>query len=57
MAAYAHREGISVEEYLERSGPGLRPEEVGRAVVDLVASSDYEPAAYLLTTAGLSRLP
>ena len=56
VAAYAHRDGISVDEYLERFGPVLTAEEVGKAAVDLVASPDYTPGAHLLTTAGLSRL-
>jgi NAD(P)-dependent dehydrogenase (short-subunit alcohol dehydrogenase family) len=56
VAAYAHRDGISVEEYLERFGPTLKVEEVGRAAVDVVVSPGYMPGSYLLTTAGLSRL-
>ena len=56
VAAYAHRDGISVEEYLERFGPILKVEDVGKAAVDLVVSPEYTPGAYLLTAAGLSRL-
>jgi NAD(P)-dependent dehydrogenase (short-subunit alcohol dehydrogenase family) len=56
VAAYARREGIDIDEYVERAGPGLRPEDVGKAVVDLVASSEYAPGAYLLAQAGLSRV-
>ena len=37
VAAYAHRDGISVEDYLERFGPTLKVEDVGKAAVDLVA--------------------
>ena len=54
VAAYARRDGIDVDEYLERFGPGLSAEEVGKATVDLVASAEYTPGAYLLTPAGLS---
>jgi NAD(P)-dependent dehydrogenase (short-subunit alcohol dehydrogenase family) len=54
VAAYARREGLDVQEYLTRSGPGLTPEDVGKATVDLVASADYAPGAYLLTPAGLT---
>ena len=54
VAAYARREGLDVEEYLTRSGPGLTPDDVGKATVDLVTSADYAPGAYLLTTAGLT---
>ena len=56
VAAYARRDGIRVDEFLERFGPVLTAEGVGKAVVDLVASPDYTPGAYLLTTAGLSGL-
>jgi NAD(P)-dependent dehydrogenase (short-subunit alcohol dehydrogenase family) len=56
VAAYARRDGASVAEYLERFGPGLGPQEVAKATVDLVASTDYGPGAYLLTPAGLSLL-
>jgi NAD(P)-dependent dehydrogenase (short-subunit alcohol dehydrogenase family) len=56
VAAYAGRDGITVDEYLERFGPGLTPEEVGKAAVDVVASSGCTSGAYLLTTAGLARL-
>ena len=56
VAAYARRGGVDVDEYLERFGRGLTPEEVGKATVDLVASADYAPGPYLLTPAGLSPL-
>jgi NAD(P)-dependent dehydrogenase (short-subunit alcohol dehydrogenase family) len=56
VAAYAHRDGVDVDEYLERFGPGVRPEDVGKATLDMVASADYVPGAYLLTPGGLSRL-
>ena len=54
VTAYACRDGISVEEYLERFGPGLTAEEAGNATVDLVGSPEYTPGAYMLTPAGLS---
>jgi len=54
VAAYARRDGVDVDAYLARSGPGLSPEEVGKATVDLVVSGEYAPGAYLLTPAGLS---
>jgi hypothetical protein len=53
VAAYARREDLDVDEYLARSGPGLTPEDIGKATVDLVASAEYAPGAYLLTPAGL----
>jgi NAD(P)-dependent dehydrogenase (short-subunit alcohol dehydrogenase family) len=54
VAAYARREGIGVEEFLERSGPPLEPEDVGKAVVELATSAERSPGAYLLTPDGLS---
>lgn len=56
VAAYARRDGISVDAYLERFGPGLTAEDVGRTTVDMVAAPEYAPGAYLLTTAGVSLL-
>jgi NAD(P)-dependent dehydrogenase (short-subunit alcohol dehydrogenase family) len=54
VAAYARRDGVDVDEYLEHFGPGLTAEEVGKATVDVVNSQEYVPGAYLLTPAGLS---
>jgi NAD(P)-dependent dehydrogenase (short-subunit alcohol dehydrogenase family) len=56
VAAYARRDGVDVDEYLARSGPGLTPDEVGKATVEVVTSTGYAPGAYLLTPAGLSLL-
>jgi NAD(P)-dependent dehydrogenase (short-subunit alcohol dehydrogenase family) len=56
VAAYAARDGVSVDEHLERLGAGLTVADVGRAIVDVVASPEDGPGAYLLTPAGLSRL-
>jgi NAD(P)-dependent dehydrogenase (short-subunit alcohol dehydrogenase family) len=54
VTAYARREGLEVDEFVTRLGPGLTPEDVGKATVDLVTSAEYVPGAYLLTTAGLA---
>jgi NAD(P)-dependent dehydrogenase (short-subunit alcohol dehydrogenase family) len=56
VAAYARRDGLEVDEYIERVGPGLKPEDVGKATLEIVASADHAPGAYLLTPAGLSPL-
>ena len=56
VAGYARRDGIDVDDYLQRFGPGLTPEQVGKATVDLVTSTEHPPGAYLLTAAGLSPL-
>jgi NAD(P)-dependent dehydrogenase (short-subunit alcohol dehydrogenase family) len=49
VEAYARRDGLDVGTYLERFGPGLTPEDVGKATVDLVTSTEYTSGAYLLT--------
>ena len=52
VAAYARRDGLDVDEFVTRSGPGLTPEDVGKATVDLVNSAEYVPGAYAPTAAG-----
>jgi NAD(P)-dependent dehydrogenase (short-subunit alcohol dehydrogenase family) len=54
VAAYARRDGIGVDEYLEKLGPGPDPVQFGRQIVDLASSPDHLPGAYLLTAQGLS---
>ena len=56
VAAYARRDGIDLDEYLARSGPGLTPEEVGKATIELVVSRENTSGGYLLTPAGLAPL-
>jgi NADP-dependent 3-hydroxy acid dehydrogenase YdfG len=57
VAAYARRAGMTVDEFVERGGPALTPEKVGKDVADLAISPDHEPGAYLLTSAGLAAVP
>jgi NAD(P)-dependent dehydrogenase (short-subunit alcohol dehydrogenase family) len=57
VAAYASRDGVSVDEYLKKLDPGTEPEQVGLHVADLASSSDHLSGAYLLTRQGLSRAP
>ena len=54
VEAYARRDGLSVDEYVARAGPGLTPGQVGTATVELVASDEHPAGAYLLSTAGLT---
>jgi NAD(P)-dependent dehydrogenase (short-subunit alcohol dehydrogenase family) len=54
VAAYARREGVEIDDYLERLGPGLTPGDVAKAMVDVVSTAEYASGAYLLTPAGLS---
>jgi hypothetical protein len=54
VAAYAARQGVDIPAYLEGLGPVLAPEQVGKALVDLVIDPGHDRDAYLLTAAGLS---
>jgi len=60
VAAYAARAGQSVEQYLQSfvqsAGPLVSPEVAGAALVRLVKDDAVAPA-YLLTGAGLQKLP
>lgn len=56
VAAYAERQGVSVDAYLESFGPTLAAEQVGARVVELVAASATR-GAYLLTAQALTPLP
>jgi NAD(P)-dependent dehydrogenase (short-subunit alcohol dehydrogenase family) len=56
VEAYARRNNMTVEAYLAEVGPGLSPEEVGKATVELVSAAEHEALAYLLTPGGLSPL-
>jgi NAD(P)-dependent dehydrogenase (short-subunit alcohol dehydrogenase family) len=54
--AYARRNDMTVEQYLEEVGPGITPEDVGKATIDLVSAAEHDAGAFLLTPAGLSPL-
>jgi NAD(P)-dependent dehydrogenase (short-subunit alcohol dehydrogenase family) len=56
VAAYAAREGMSVEEFLATRGPALTPEQAGTSIAALIADPEQDQAAYSLTAAGLSPL-
>ena len=56
VEAYARRNDLSVEAYLEEVGPGITPEDVGKATLELVAAADHDAGAFLMTPAGLSPL-
>jgi hypothetical protein len=54
---YAARQGISQQAFVERAGPLLTPEAVGRAVVALIADPTYRAGnAFGVTSSGLTRL-
>jgi NAD(P)-dependent dehydrogenase (short-subunit alcohol dehydrogenase family) len=56
VAAYARRNDMTVEQYLDEVGPGITPEDVGKATIELVAATETASGAFLLTPAGLSPL-
>lgn len=57
VAAYAARQGVDLDAFVEASGPVLTPEQVGRAVLNIAGGSSGEHNAYLLAAAGLKPLP
>jgi NAD(P)-dependent dehydrogenase (short-subunit alcohol dehydrogenase family) len=56
VEAYARRNAMTVEQYLDEVGPSITPEDVGKAIVELVSAPEHEAGAFLLTPAGLSPL-
>jgi NAD(P)-dependent dehydrogenase (short-subunit alcohol dehydrogenase family) len=57
VEAYARRNDMTIEAYLEEVGPGISPEDVGKATLELVSAVEHDAGAFLLTPAGLSPLP
>ena len=57
VAAYAARQGVPLEEYLEGLGPVVTPDGAGKAVTGLLTDPDLDAGSYLLTAAGLAPLP
>jgi NAD(P)-dependent dehydrogenase (short-subunit alcohol dehydrogenase family) len=53
VAAYAARDGADVATFVEKSGPVLTLDIVGKAIVDLAGDPGLDRDAYLLTAAGL----
>jgi NAD(P)-dependent dehydrogenase (short-subunit alcohol dehydrogenase family) len=59
VAGYAAYEGVDIETFMKRFEPILRPEQVGRAIVDLVTAGRGDaatPLAYLLPGSGLREI-
>lgn len=55
VAAYAERQGVDVDTFLQTAGPALTAEQVGKSVLE-IATAGPDHDAYLLTSAGLSPL-
>ncbi|OBK67433.1 short-chain dehydrogenase [Mycobacterium colombiense] len=56
VAAYADRQGIDVDSFVQASGPALTAEQVGKSVLEIATGEATGQDAYLLTSAGLSPL-
>ena len=57
VAAYAERQGVDVETFVQSTGPALTAEQVGRSVLEIATADRHDHDAYLLTATGLSPLP
>lgn len=54
VAAYAERQGVDVDSFVQAAGPALTPEQVGKSVLEIATGAAKGHDAYLLTAAGLS---
>ncbi|MGH3595492.1 MAG: SDR family oxidoreductase, partial [Mycobacterium sp.] len=57
VAAYAARQGVDVDAFVQASGPELTAEQVGKSVLEIATGEGRDHRGYLLTSAGLSPLP
>ena len=55
-AAYAERQGVDVDTFVEAAGPALTAEQVGTSVLAIAGGDPGQHGAYLLTASGLSWL-
>ena len=56
VAAYAERQGVDVDTFVQSLGPALTAEQVGKSVLDIAIGQQRGHRAYTLTAAGLSPL-
>lgn len=56
VAAYAGRQGVDVDTFVQAGGPTLTAEQVGRSITAIAGGQQRDHGAYLLTAAGLSLL-
>jgi NAD(P)-dependent dehydrogenase (short-subunit alcohol dehydrogenase family) len=56
VAAYAGRQGVDVDTFVQAGGPALTAEQVGRSILEIANGHHRDHGAYLLTAAGLSPL-
>ncbi|HEX5256117.1 MAG TPA: SDR family oxidoreductase [Mycobacterium sp.] len=56
VAAYAERQGVDVDSFLQAAGPALTAEQVGKSVLEIATGDAAEDGAYLLSSTGLAPL-
>jgi NAD(P)-dependent dehydrogenase (short-subunit alcohol dehydrogenase family) len=56
VAAYAERQGVNLDTFVQSLGPVLTPEHVGKSVLEIACADQPLHLAYTLTSAGLSPL-
>ena len=56
VAAYAKRQGVGVEEFVQSMQPALTAEQVGKSVLEIATGQLRDHRAYTLSSAGLSPL-
>jgi NAD(P)-dependent dehydrogenase (short-subunit alcohol dehydrogenase family) len=56
VAAYAERQGLDVDTFVQSLRPALTPEQVGKSVLDIAIGERRDHRAYTLNAAGLSPL-
>src|ERR1700752_4472125 len=56
VAAYAERQGVDVDTFVQASGPALTAEKAGRSILEVAIGESRDGDAYLLTSSGLSAL-
>jgi len=56
VAAYAERQGVELNAFIQSMGPALTPEQVGKAVVEIATGGGHVAGAYMVTAASVSPL-
>ena len=56
VAAYAERQGVALDAFIQSLGPALTAEQVGKSVLEIATGVSRDHRAYTLSSAGLSPL-
>jgi NAD(P)-dependent dehydrogenase (short-subunit alcohol dehydrogenase family) len=56
VAAYAERQGVDVDTFIQSMAPALTAEQVGKSVLEIASGERRDHRAYTLSSAGLSPL-